>query len=78
MKISALLLLATLAVVPNVAAQDSNSTYDFLLAKLAADEGRYDEALTRIEAVLAKDPSNPVVLFERAMMLVDSGRSDRA
>lgn len=78
MKTLALLLLAVLAVAPNVAAQDSSSTYDFMLAKLAADEGRYDEALSRIDQVIAKDPGNPVVMFERAMILVDAGRTDRA
>ena len=52
--------------------------YDFVLAKLAADEGRYDEALSRIDRVLDKSPDDPVVLFERAMILIDSGRVDRA
>jgi len=79
MKTLALLLLAVLALARNVAAQDSPSaTYDFVLAKLAAEEGRYDEALSRIEKVVQAEPANPVVLLERAMILVDSGRTDRA
>lgn len=79
MKTSAFLLLAVLGVAPNAAAQDpSPATYDFVLAKMAADGGRYDEALSRIEKVLEKEPANAVVLFERAMILVDSGRTDRA
>jgi tetratricopeptide (TPR) repeat protein len=52
--------------------------YDFMLAKVAADEGRFEEALTRIERVLEKNPNDPVVLFERAMILIDSGRIERA
>jgi tetratricopeptide (TPR) repeat protein len=79
MKTLALLFLAILPFAQSAAAQDSPSaTYDFMLAKLAADEGRYDEALSHVEKVLQVEPSNPVVLFERAMILVDSGRTDRA
>lgn len=79
MKPLALLILAALPLVPSSTAQDySSGTYDFVLAKLAANEGRFDEALSRIEKVIEKEPANPVLLFERAMMLVDSGRTDRA
>jgi len=75
----ALLILAALPLVPSATAQDhSSGTYDFVLAKLAANEGRFDEALSRIEKVIDKEPANPVLLFERAMILVDSGRTDRA
>ncbi|HUP47087.1 MAG TPA: tetratricopeptide repeat protein [Thermoanaerobaculia bacterium] len=70
------LLLGALAV--PAAAQDAGESYEFLLAKLAADNGRYEEALTRIDRVLQTAPGNPVVLFERAMILIDSGRIDRA
>jgi len=52
--------------------------YDFLSAKLAAAEGRYDEALDKINAVIAKNPKDPVLLYERAMMLIDAGRVERA
>jgi tetratricopeptide (TPR) repeat protein len=79
MKSLAVLVIAALPLLPSAAAQDySSGTYDFVLAKLAADEGRYDEALSHIEKVLGKEPGNPVVLFERAMILVDSGHTDRA
>src|SRR5204862_121142 len=50
-------------------AQDFPSEpYDFLSAKLAAEEGRYDEALDKINAVIAKNPKDPVLLYERAIM----------
>ena len=78
MKIS--LLLALMAVMPGAAAQSQEfptDTYDFVLAKLAADEGRYDEALTRIDRVLEKSPNNPVLVFEKALFLLDSGRIER-
>ncbi|MGZ5476056.1 MAG: tetratricopeptide repeat protein [Thermoanaerobaculia bacterium] len=79
MKPLALLILAALPLVPGATAQDySSGTFDFVLAKLAANEGRFDEALSRIEKVIEKEPANPVLLFERAMILVDSGRTDRA
>jgi tetratricopeptide (TPR) repeat protein len=51
---------------------------EFLLAKLAAEEGRFDEALTRLDKVIAKTPGNPVLLYERAMVLIDAGRIERA
>ena len=71
------LLLAFLAL-PLGAQGFEAESYEFLLAKLAADDGRYDEALSRIDRVLDKVPGNPVVLFERAMILLDAGRLERA
>ncbi|HEX9160644.1 MAG TPA: tetratricopeptide repeat protein [Thermoanaerobaculia bacterium] len=74
------MVLTALVLMPNASAQDvsSSETYDFVLAKLAADEGHYDEALSLIDRVAQKEPSNSVVLFERATILVDAGRVDRA
>jgi tetratricopeptide (TPR) repeat protein len=74
--ILALLMFATVNV--TTAQEFPSEPYDFVLAKLAADEGRYDEALSRIDRVLDKSPSDPVLLFERAMILIDSGRIERA
>src|SRR5436190_1904222 len=60
-------------------AQDFPSEpYDFLPSKWAAVEGRYDVALNNSNAVIAKNPKDPVLLYERAMMLIDAGRIDRA
>jgi len=71
--------LAVLALTSAAMAQDFPSEpHEFLLAKLAAAEGRYDEALTHIDKVVSKTPGNPVLLYERAMILLDSGRVDRA
>jgi tetratricopeptide (TPR) repeat protein len=61
------------------AAQDfPTEPYDFLVAKMAASEGRYDEALSRIDRVIEKNPGNPVLLYERAMIFIDSARPERA
>jgi len=43
-------------------------------ARLAIDEGRFQEALGELEAVLAADPGRPFALRERASVLVDLGR----
>lgn len=75
----AMVLLAMLAFgAPAGAQQYPNEPYEFLLAKLAADEGRYDEAISRLDRIIEKNPKDPILLFERAMMYVDSGRFDRA
>jgi predicted Zn-dependent protease len=52
--------------------------YEFLLARLAAEEGRFDDAIERIDKVLAKSPGDPVLLYERAMMQIDAGRIGEA
>jgi tetratricopeptide (TPR) repeat protein len=67
------------AVAAVAAAQElPTEPYDFLLAKMAAADGRYDEALSKIDRVIEKNPGNPVLLYERAMMLIDASRPDRA
>ena len=52
--------------------------YEFILAKLAADDGHYDEAVSLIDKIIAKNPENAVLVYERAMIQVDAGRLDRA
>ncbi|HEX2060103.1 MAG TPA: tetratricopeptide repeat protein [Thermoanaerobaculia bacterium] len=76
---SILAVLATLSLAFAAAAQEfPTEPHEFLLAKLAAEEGRYEEALERLDRVLQKSPGDPVLLYERAMVLVDAGRIDRA
>jgi tetratricopeptide (TPR) repeat protein len=73
------ILFATLSLIATAGAQEFPAEpYEFVLAKLAADEGRYDEALTRIDRVIGAVPNEPVLLFERAMILIDSGQINRA
>ena len=80
MKKLSMVLLAALLLGGAVQAAEEfpNEPYEFVLAKLAAAEGRWDEALTRVERVVEKNPNDPIVLFERAMMLLDASRVDRA
>ena len=55
-----------------------NEPYQFMLAKIAASEARFDEALSLLEKVIQKNPNNAVLLFERASVLIDVGRLDQA
>lgn len=74
-----LLLAAALLVSLSAAAQEfSEDPYEFILAKLAADDGRYDEALSRLDKLSTKHPDNGVLHFERAMILIDASRGDQA
>lgn len=75
---SALVAAAFLFATAASAQQYSTAPHDFILAKLASEEGRHDEALSRIDRVVKSDPDNVVLLYERAMMLIDAGRVDRA
>jgi predicted Zn-dependent protease len=73
-----LLMLASVFSVTAPAQEFSDDPYEFILAKLSAQEGRYDEALARIEKVVARHPENSVLQFERAMILIDASRTDAA
>jgi predicted Zn-dependent protease len=55
-----------------------NEPYEFLLAKSAAAEGNYDEALLRLDKLIARHPKDPVLVYEHALVLIDAGRIDRA
>ncbi len=63
---------------PAVAQESSTLSYDFLQAKLAASEGKFDQALNLLDKVIARDPADPVLLYERASLLIDAGRMDQA
>jgi tetratricopeptide (TPR) repeat protein len=71
---AAVLLAASLPLV----AQESTSSYEFILAKLDAGQGKYDQALSRIDRLIEKEPASADLLFERAMILIDAGRVERA
>src|SRR5687767_739399 len=74
-----LLLLAVLSLTSAAVAQEfPNEPHEFLLAKLAAEEGRFDEAIQRLDKVIAKTPNDPVLLYERALVLLDTGQIGRA
>src|SRR5215470_14879336 len=76
---AAILLAATAgAQSPQPADQFPVEPYEFILAKIAANDGHYDEALSLIDKVIAKNPDNAVLVYERAMILVDAGHLDRS
>jgi predicted Zn-dependent protease len=79
MKKLAVLLFALLGFAAAAAAQEySDDPYEFILAKLAADDGRYEEALARLDKLVTKNPDNAVLRFERAMVMLDASRNDAA
>lgn len=79
MKTFVFVLLAVLAFsVPAGAQASTDDPYEFILAKLAADDGRFDDALSRMEKIVARDPQNSVLLYERALILVDASKIDAA
>ena len=79
MKKAAVLLLALLALSATAGAQEySTDPYNFILAKLAANDGRFDEALAAIDKLTAHQPQNPVLIYERALILLDASRPDAA
>lgn len=71
-------LAVSISAVPSSAQQYSAEPALFMEARLAADEGDYRRSLELLNKVLAKDPTNVIVLFERAAVLAESGRADRA
>jgi len=79
MKTFALGLLAVLSFTAFAAAQEfPNEPHEFLIAKQAAQDGRYEEALSRLDRIISKTPDDPVLRYERAMILIDAGQSDKA
>src|SRR5438132_4279154 len=61
-----------------LAQETADKPYEFILAKRAAQDARYAEAIGRIDKVVAHNPDNAVLQFERAMILVDASRLDAA
>lgn len=79
MKKTAVLLLVLLATSATAGAQEySSDPYDFILAKLAAGDGRFEEALATIDKLTAHQPQNPVLIYERALILLDASKPDAA
>jgi len=79
MKKFLLMVAATLVFSTTAHAQESSEDpYEFILAKLAAQDARYDEAISRIDKIVARNAGNAVLQFERAMILIDASRPDAA
>lgn len=81
MKKMMLLTASALLVAAAAFAQEPSSSsdpYDFLQAKLAAADGKFDQALSLLDKVIARNPNNATLLYEHATMLIDAGRTDKA
>lgn len=76
---TAKILILVLASVAFVQAQNfSTAAHEFVMARLAADEGDFDRALALLDKVLQSSPDDPVLLYERASVLIDARKLDRA
>ena len=70
---------AALCIATAAGAQEPpTDSYEFILAKMAASEARFDEALALLDKVIEKNPNNAILRFERATVLIDAGRMDQA
>jgi tetratricopeptide (TPR) repeat protein len=71
-------LLIAVAAAPAPAQTAPAPAYDYMVARLAANEGDFETALALMDRLVAREPNDPVLLFERARMLVDAQRIPRA
>lgn len=72
------LMTAGVVSLPLQAQEYSAEPAKFLEAALAATDGEHRRALQLLDEILDKDPDDVVVLYERATVLAESGRADRA
>lgn len=82
MKMTRLLLALLLTLVASTASLAAEpdpppGEWEFMMARLAANEGKFDEALRLIDRVLKTDPENPILLFEKASILLDAQKLQR-
>ena len=74
-----MLVAAALCIATAAGAQEPPSdSYEFILAKMAASEARFDDALNILDKVIQRNPNNAILRFERATVLIDAGRMDQA
>lgn len=77
-KLPILLLLLVFIATAAGAQEVADDSYQFILAKLAAEDGRFDEALASMDKLIAHHPDDVVLQYERGMMLIDAGKIDQA
>lgn len=73
-----ILALAAAAAGAAPALSPSSPALDYMLARLSANSGDFETALPLMDRLVAREPNDPVLLFERARMLVDAQRLPRA
>jgi tetratricopeptide (TPR) repeat protein len=72
-----LLTLATATASVGAEPDRSSGAWEFMMARLAANEGNFDEALRLMDRVLKTDPDNPILVFEKASILLDAQKLQR-
>ncbi|MGA7616975.1 MAG: tetratricopeptide repeat protein [Thermoanaerobaculia bacterium] len=72
------LTLSLLSGLPLYAQKFSPETFEFLQARFAAENGDFDAALQHLDRVIQSDPGNPVLLYERATILLDQSKVEQA
>lgn len=82
MKIATASFLLALIVAGPVTAQTqaaaASQSWTFIQARFAAAEGDFEGALKLMDQLVRERPGDPYILYERAEMLLESGRVDRA
>lgn len=71
-------ILAAALALPAAAQESRPELGDFVIARLLAEDGDFGAALDRMDRVVEKNPDDPVVLFERVLILLDAGKVERA
>lgn len=72
-----LLTLATATAAVAAEPDPPSGAWEFMMARLAANEGDFDEALRLMDRVLKTDPQNPILIFEKASILLDAQKLQR-
>jgi tetratricopeptide (TPR) repeat protein len=73
-----LIALAFLTAAPAAAQNWQPDLFQFLQARLASERGDFGTAIAMLDQLIERDPTDPILRYERAMMQLDAGRIDRA
>lgn len=57
---------------------DGSEPYSFVVARFAAESGDFERALEIINELVRKTPDDPILRYERAVILLDAGETERA
>jgi predicted Zn-dependent protease len=77
-RVLGLIALLSLTAAPVAAQNWQPDLFQFLQARLASERGDFGTAISMLDQLIERDPADPVLRYERAMMQLDAGRIDRA